>query len=141
MSKKIYIASDHAGYNLKSQILSKSNEIMYDLGSNSTESVDYPDYAHSLAKNLISSKNSVGILICGSGVGMSIVANRYENIRAGLAFSPKIAQLMRQHNNANVLILPGRFIDVQDALNCVNIFLTTEFESGRHRKRLEKITK
>ena len=139
MKKKIYIASDHAGYDLKSHILNSNRNNIVDLGTNSNESVDYPDFANSLVNNIKSDNKSIGILICGSGIGMSIAANRDPIIRAGLAFNPEIARLMRQHNNANVLILPGRFINIQDALNCVDIFLSTEYESGRHQERINKI--
>ena len=139
MKKKIYIASDHAGYDLKSHILGSNRNDIIDLGTDSNESVDYPDFANSLVNNMKSDNNSIGILICGSGIGMSIAANRDPVIRAGLAFSPEIARLMRQHNDANVLVLPGRFINIQDALNCVDIFLSTEYESGRHQERINKI--
>lgn len=141
MKNKIYIASDHAGFALKEEILKLSNESIDDLGTNSSEIVDYPDYAQSLVENLKSDKEARGILICGSGIGMAIAANRDKNIRAGLAFNPEIAKLMRQHNNANVLVLPGRFIDVQKALKCVDNFLSTNFEAGRHLNRVEKLNK
>ena len=142
MKNKIYIASDHAGFALKEEILKLSQkESINDLGTNSSESVDYPDYAYNLVEHLKSDSDAIGILICGSGIGMSIAANRDKNIRAGLAFNPEIAKLMRQHNNANVLVLPGRFIDVQVALKCVDNFLSTNFESGRHKKRIDKLNK
>ena len=141
MKNKIYIASDHAGFALKEEILKLSQESIVDLGTNSSEIVDYPDYAYNLVEHLKSDSDAMGILICGSGIGMSIAANRDKNIRAGLAFNPEIAKLMRQHNNANVLILPGRFIDVQVALKCVDNFLSTNFESGRHKKRIDKLNK
>ena len=141
MKKKIYIASDHAGFNLKEEILKKSNENYIDLGTNNSDSVDYPEYAHKIVEKIKSHKNSLGILICGSGIGMAIAANRDEFIRAGLAFNPEIAKLMRMHNNANILVLPGRFIDVQEALKCINNFLSNKFESGRHAKRVNKLGK
>ena len=141
MKKKIYIASDHAGFELKAKIIQLHRENFVDLGTNSSESVDYPDFANILVNNLAITIDSVGILICGSGIGMAIAANRHKHIRAGLAFNPEIAKLMRQHNDANVLVLPGRFINIQEALNCVNNFLTTEFESGRHQKRINKLNK
>ena len=141
MKNKIYIASDHAGFALKEEILKLSQESIVDLGTNSSEIVDYPDYAYNLVEHLKSDVDSRGILICGSGIGMAIAANRDKNIRAGLAFNPEIAKLMRQHNNANVLVLPGRFIDVQVALKCVDNFLSTNFESGRHKKRIDKLNK
>jgi len=141
MKNKIYIASDHAGFALKEEILKLSQESIVDLGTNSSEIVDYPDYAYNLVEHLKSDLDARGILICGSGIGMAIAANRDNNIRAGLAFNPEIAKLMRQHNNANVLVLPGRFIDVQVALKCVDNFLSTNFESGRHKKRIDKLNK
>ena len=137
--KKIFIASDHAGYDLKQNLLNQFPQILTNLGTNSDQSVDYPDFAHILVNEVKSSSNNLGILICGSGVGMSIAANRDPNIRAGLVHNAEIAKLVRQHNDANVLVLPGRFIDVQEAIKCVENFLNTEFESGRHKKRIEKI--
>ena len=137
--KKIFIASDHAGYDLKQNLLNQFPQILTNLGTNSDQSVDYPDFAHILVNAVKSTSNNLGILICGSGVGMSIAANRDQNIRAGLVHSAEIAKLIRQHNDANVLVLPGRFIDVQEAIKCVENFLNTEFESGRHKKRIDKI--
>ena len=140
MKNKIYIASDHAGFPLKEEILKLSQEKSFnDLGTNSSEMVDYPDYAYNLVEHLKSDLDARGILICGSGIGMAIAANRDKNIRAGLAFNPEIAKLMRQHNNANVIVLPGRFIDIQVALKCVDNFLSTDFKFGRHKKRIDKL--
>jgi len=139
MDKKIFIASDHAGYPLKQNLINKFSDHLINLGTNSEESVDYPDFAHELTRKINSFPGSLGILICGSGVGMSIVANRDPNIRAGLVHNAELAKLIRQHNNANVLVLPGRFIDIQEAIKCVENFLNTEFESGRHKKRIDKI--
>ena len=141
MKKKIYIASDHAGFNLKEEILKKSNKDYIDLGTNNSNSVDYPEYAHKIVEKIKFDKDSLGILICGSGIGMAIAANRDEFIRAGLAFNPEIAKLMRMHNNANILVLPGRFIDVQEALKCVDNFIGTDFEGGRHQSRINKLNK
>ena len=141
MKNKIYIASDHAGFTLKEGILKLYQESFVNLGTNSSEIVDYPDYAYNLVAHLKLDLNARGILICGSGIGMAIAANRDKNIRAGVAFNPEIAKLMRQHNNANVLVLPGRFIDVQVAVKCVDNFLSTNFESGRHKKRIDKLNK
>ena len=137
--KKIFIASDHAGYDLKQNLLNQFPEILTNLGTNSDQSVDYPDFAHILVNEVKSTPNNLGILICGSGVGMSIAANRDSSIRAGLVHNAEIAKLIRQHNDANVLVLPGRFIDVQEAIKCVENFLNTEFDSGRHKKRIDKI--
>ena len=137
-NKTVYIASDHAGFKLKSQLL-KIFPKMVDLGTKSNESVDYPDFAHKLTKEVLKNKNNVGILICGTGVGMSIAANRKKGIRAGLVNNTKTARLIRKHNDANVLVLPGRFINTNEAKKCVQAFLSTEFESGRHKKRINKI--
>ena len=137
--KKLFIASDHAGYDLKQNLLNQFPEILTNLGTNSDQSVDYPDFAHKLTNIISQNKDSLGILICGTGVGMSMAANRKKGIRAGLVSSPEITRLIRQHNNANVLVLPGRFMADEDAKNCVQIFLETEFEAGRHKKRIEKI--
>jgi len=140
MKEIIYIASDHAGFDLKNQIIN-SYENFVDLGPASKDSVDYPDFAYDLVSKINSTIASKGILICGSGIGMAIAANRDKNIRAGLAFNPEIAMLMRQHNDANILVLPGRFMDVQEALKCVDNFLNSDFEGGRHEKRIYKLKK
>tara|TARA_A100001011_G_scaffold318717_1_gene338544 strand:+ start:2404 stop:2823 length:420 start_codon:yes stop_codon:yes gene_type:complete len=134
----IYIASDHAGFKLKSKILEYFPKII-DLGTNSEDSVDYPDFAHKLTKEVLKNNKNFGILICGTGVGMSISANRKKGIRAGLASDSKIATLIRKHNDANVLVLPGRFINISEAKKSVQAFLSTKFESGRHKKRIDKI--
>jgi len=136
----IFIASDHAGFDLKKQILSAIKANLIDLGVNNKDNVDYPDYAKKLVSKINSTKNSKGILICGSGIGMSIAANRDKNIRAGLAFEPEIAKLMREHNDANVLVLPGRFMNLQDILKCIENFLTANFEGGRHIERINKLS-
>ena len=137
-NKTIYIASDHAGFKLKSHLL-KFFPNVADLGTKSNESVDYPDFAHKLTKEVLKNKDNFGILICGTGVGMSIAANRKKGIRAGLVNNTKTARLIRKHNDANVLVLPGRFINTNEAKKCVQAFLTTKFESGRHKKRIKKI--
>ena len=137
-NKNIYIASDHAGFKLKSELLKIFTKIL-DLGTKSNESVDYPDFAHKLTKQVLKNKENVGILICGTGVGMSIAANRKKGIRAGLANNSKIARLIRKHNDANVLVLPGKFINTTEAKKSVQAFITTKFESGRHKKRINKI--
>ena len=140
MNEKIFIASDHAGFDLKKQILNTVKAKLIDLGVNTEDSVDYPDYAKKLVSKIKTTENSKGILICGSGIGMSIAANRDKNIRAGLAFKSEIAKLMREHNDANVLVLPGRFINIQDALKCIKNFLTTDFEGKRHQDRVNKLS-
>ena len=138
MKETIYIASDHAGFSLKNQIIESYNEFI-DLGTNNEERVDYPDFAINLIEKINKNENSKGVLICGSGVGMSIAANRDNNIRAGLAFNSEVAGLIRKHNNANVLVLPGRFMNIQEALKCVENFLITGFEGGRHKNRIGKL--
>ena len=139
MNEIIFIASDHAGFDLKKQILNSIKVNLIDLGVDSKNSVDYPDYAKKLVSKINSTENSKGILICGSGVGMSIAANRDKNIRAGLAFKSEIAKLMREHNDANVLVLPGKFMNIHEAIKCVENFLTTSFKSGRHQNRINKL--
>ena len=110
-----------------------------DLGTNSFDSVDYPDFAHKLTNEVLKNEGSLGILICGTGVGMSIAANRSKGIRAGLVNSVEVARLVRQHNDANVLVIPGRFMKDEEAKKCVQTFIETQFEAGRHKKRVEKI--
>ena len=141
MKNRVYIASDHAGFELKEEILKVNRDLLLDLGTKNKDRVDYPNFATILVENIKKDKESKGILICGTGNGMAIAANRHKNIRAGLVFNAEITKLIRQHNDANVLVLPGRFIDVQEALKCVDIFLTTNFEEGRHKKRIEMINK
>jgi len=140
MNEIIYIASDHAGFELKKQIIESIKDNLIDLGADSENSVDYPDYAKKLVSKINTTENSKGILICGSGVGMSIASNRDKNIRAGLAFKPEIAKLIREHNDANVLVLPGKFMNIQEALKCIVNFLTTKFEGGRHKNRVSKLS-
>jgi ribose 5-phosphate isomerase B len=140
MNETIFIASDHAGFDLKKQIINSMKCNFIDLGADNENSVDYPDYAKKLVSKIKTTENSKGILICGSGIGMSIAANRDKNIRAGLAFKSEIAKLMREHNDANVLVLPGRFINIQDALKCIKNFLTTDFEGKRHQDRVNKLS-
>jgi|TARA_B110000116_G_C16691198_1_gene515306 ribose 5-phosphate isomerase B len=139
MSQSIFIASDHAGFELKSEILKSLDVSIVDLGTKNLDRVDYTDYADILVSNVLSN-NSKGILICGSGIGMAIAANRNRAIRAGLAFNPEIAKLMIEHNNANVLVLPGRFMSIEISLKCVNNFINSKFEGGRHQKRIDKLS-
>ena len=138
MNKKIFIASDHAGYEMKTA-LNDHFASFIDLGTNSFDSVDYPDFAHKLTNEILKNEGSSGILICGTGVGMSIAANRSEGIRAGLVSSVEVTRLIRQHNDANVLVIPGRFMEVEEARNCVQTFIETQFNAGRHKQRIEKI--
>jgi ribose 5-phosphate isomerase B len=139
--KKIYIASDHAGFKLKSSILSKfaKKKKLIDLGPNSSISVDYPDYAKKLSKKIASNKGSLGILICGSGMGMAITANKIKNVRAALCYSNKNTKLSRLHNNANIITLGERLISKNKAINLIKIFLRTKFEGGRHLRRIKKM--
>ena len=137
--KKIIIGSDHAGFEMKHSIVSNLSDIEFDdIGTNSDESVDYPDYAHNVVKGILSNSYSFGILICGSGIGMSMSANRAKDIRAALCLNTKMAELARQHNDANILVLGSRLISVSKAIKCLLVFLNTKFEGGRHQGRLNK---
>ncbi len=140
--KKIFISSDHAGYKLKEEIklyLSKKKISFDDMGPYSIDRVDYPDYAHKVAKKVKINKNNVGILVCGSGMGMNIAANRHKNIRAAQCFNLKSTKLSRLHNDANIITLGSRVLSKRLALSCVIAFLNTKFEGGRHLKRIKKI--
>ena len=140
--KKIFISSDHAGFKLKEAIkiyLSKKKLTFQDLGPNNNARVDYPDFAHKLAKKVKTSKNNVGILVCGSGTGMNIVANKHKNIRAAQCFNLKSTKLSRLHNDANIITLGSRLLSKNSALKYVSVFLSTKFEGGRHLKRIKKI--
>ena len=140
MNDTLIIASDHAGYDLKKLILELMGRGLFkDLGTNSSESVDYPDFAKAVVQEIINDPSKKGILICGSGIGMSISANRYKGIRASLCYTPDMAELSRKHNDANILVLPGRFMDVNIAKLCIDNFLNTKFEGERHKNRIEKI--
>ena len=140
--KKIFISSDHAGYNLKEQIKKrfKNKYIFQDLGTdNSSKSVNYPDYAHKLCKKISKSINNMGILVCGSGMGMSMAANRHKKIRAAVCYSVKNTKLSRLHNNANIITLGSRLTKKNTAFKCIDVFMKTRFEGGRHKKRVKKI--
>ena len=140
--KKILIASDHAGFKLKEIIkkhLSKKELIIVDLGSFNLVKVDYPDYAHKLSKRINLNKKLTGILVCGSGIGMGMTANRYKNVRAALCYNQRSAKLARSHNNANVITFGSRLTKKNIVLKCIKIFLNTKFEGGRHAKRINKI--
>ena len=140
--KKIFISSDHAGYQLKEQIkkyLKTKKVICFDLGPSSNKKVDYPIYAHKLAKRVKTSKKNVGILVCGSGTGMCITANKHKNIRAAQCFSTKSTKLSRLHNDANVITLGSRLLSKKKACSFVNLFLNTNFEGGRHLSRIRRI--
>ena len=140
--KKIFISSDHAGFKLKEAIkkylLSKKLPFQ-DLGPNNNTRVDYPDFAHKVAKKVKISKNNIGILVCGSGIGMNIAANRHKNIRAAQCFNLKSTKLSRLHNDANIITLGSRLLTKKNALSCIGVFLNTKFEGGRHSKRIRKI--
>ncbi len=139
--KKIFISSDHAGYNLKEQIKKrfKNKYIFQDLGTNnSSKSVNYPDYAHKLCKKISKSSKNMGILVCGSGMGMSMAANRHKKIRAAVCYSVKNTKLSRLHNNANIITLGSRLTKKNTAFKCIDLFMKTKFEGGRHIKRLKK---
>jgi ribose 5-phosphate isomerase B len=142
MKDTIEIGCDHAGVELKALIikhLEAKGFKVNDHGAYSAESVDYPDFAHSVCKAIINSTQKTGILICGSGNGINMTANKYAQIRSALCWTAEIAQLARQHNNANVIALPARFITTNEALKAVDLFLSTAFEGGRHEKRVNKI--
>ena len=139
---KIFIGSDHAGLILKKRLIEKlleQNHDMSDLGTDSSQSCDYPDYAHLVAAKVASHDSYIGILICGSGIGMSITANRHPNIRAALCHNSLDARLAREHNDANVLVLGARLIGEETALDILDAFLKTPFAGGRHAQRVSKI--
>ena len=138
----IGIASDHAGYELKTKVikhLESKGCVVHDYGTDSAESVDYPDYAHKLANAVESGSCQFGIAICGSGNGVNMTVNHHRKVRGALCWTPEIAALARQHNDANIISLPARFIETPIALQMVDVFLSTDFEGGRHQRRVEKI--
>jgi ribose 5-phosphate isomerase B len=142
MAQHILIASDHAGFELKERLEAWLRDIGYvvkDLGTESEESADYADYAHPLAQQVSDGVAERGVLLCGTGLGMSYVANRYPHVRAAVAWSPEIAALARRHNDANVLALPARFLSEDQARQILKTWLDTPFEGGRHERRIEKI--
>ena len=139
---KIVVGSDHAGFELKQIILehlSERNMNYVDFGTNCLDSVDYPDYAKKVAEEVNSKDLIMGILVCGSGQGMAMTANRFKNVRAAICHNSDVAKVTRQHNDANVLCLGSRFIDISEAIKCVDVFLSTDFEGERHLKRINKI--
>jgi ribose 5-phosphate isomerase B len=138
----IPIGSDHGGYALKTFLIEKLTALGYhfrDCGTHSEASVDYPDFIHPVARSVNDGEYPFGVIICGSGQGASMTANKYPNIRAGLCWDVEQARLTRQHNNANIIALPGRFVDFDTATEMVITFLDTDFEGGRHVNRIEKI--
>tara|TARA_Y100000590_G_scaffold335240_1_gene381571 strand:+ start:641 stop:1078 length:438 start_codon:yes stop_codon:yes gene_type:complete len=140
--KNISLASDHAGFNLKESIkksLIKKKIKVIDLGPKNNSSVDYPDYAKKVARNVSSKKSNIGILVCGSGTGMAMSANKFKKIRAVVCYNKASTRLSRQHNNANIMALGARLTKKTDALRLVNVFLNTKFEGGRHLRRVNKV--
>lgn len=140
---KIAIGSDHAGFELKAVIskflTDKKGFEVQDFGCHSNESMDYPDSAHPVCESIEKKESSLGVLICGSGNGIAMTANKHQGIRAGLSWTPEIAELARLHNDANILVLPARFINEELALEIVGKFFDAEFEGGRHQRRVDKI--
>lgn len=142
MGKKIAIGGDHAGFEYKGKLIEKLTSLGYevkDFGPFSTASVDYPDYVHPLCSSIEKGEFELGIVICGSGNGVAITANKHQGIRAALCWNEDLAALARQHNNANVIALPARFISYEHAERLSEIFLSTDFEGGRHQNRVNKI--
>ena len=142
IQKTLVLASDHAGYDLKEKIktyLENNNFNIRDLGPFNEDSVDYPDYGNILGQFILENKNSIGIAICGSGIGISIALNRMLGIRAALCSNEDIAKLSRNHNDANVLVLAGRFITLKKSSSIIDVFLKENFEGGRHERRVNKL--
>lgn len=139
---KIAIGNDHAGYEIKQVIKEWLEEQGYDVknyGTDSPQAVDYPDFMHPLAISVEKGEFDFGVLICGSGQGASITANKHQGIRATLCWMPEIAELSRSHNDANILCLPGRFLDKETAIEILSVFLHTSFDGGRHQRRIDKV--
>ena len=138
---KILIGNDHAGYSLKLSIIKNLEDKyeFFDKGSYSNESVDYPDYASIIAKEIQSEKGDLGILICGTGNGVCMTANKFKGIRAVICWNEEIAKLAKQHNNANIICIPSRFIKVEEAMKIIESFIMEKFEGGRHERRIKKI--
>ena len=142
MNKNIGLASDHAGYPLKEQVkewLTAMGYTFEDYGTYSTDSCNYPEFGHALATAIENGTHTTGIAICGTGNGINMSVNHHKGIRGALCWMPEIAELARQHNDANILVMPGRFISTEDAKKCVETFLSTPFEGGRHIARIEAI--
>jgi ribose 5-phosphate isomerase B len=143
MNQSVAIGSDHAGFALKESLVETLAQLGYetiDLGTDSVDSVDYPDFAHAVAAALGAGKADKGVLICGSGIGISMAANRHPDVRAALVHDALGARMCRQHNDANVIVFGGRMIGIEVARDCLDVFLNTEFEGGRHQRRIDKIT-
>lgn len=142
MIKKIAIGSDHAGFELKQELVSyiknKGIEVS-DKGCYSAERADYPDFGHAVATSVVNGEVEMGVLMCGSGNGINMSANKHKGIRAALCWNSEIASMARKHNDANILVLPARYISKEEAFKCVDVFFSEEFEGGRHQQRIEKI--
>ncbi|MEO8480342.1 MAG: ribose 5-phosphate isomerase B [Gemmatimonadota bacterium] len=142
MPERIPIGADHAGYEMKQALIADLTSLGYeieDVGTHSTESTDYPDYAHPVAREVSEGIADRGVLLCGTGLGMSYAANRHPGVRAAVAWSPEVAKLSREHNDANVLVLPARCIDLETARAILHTWLDTPFAGGRHQRRVDKI--
>jgi ribose 5-phosphate isomerase B len=142
MPERIPIGSDHAGFEMKQAMIAELGRLGYaveDVGTHSTESTDYPDYAHPVAHEVETGEAQRGILLCGTGLGMSYAANRHHGVRAAVAWTPEVARLAREHNDANVLVLPARCIDLPTATAILHAWLDTPFAGGRHQRRVAKI--
>ena len=140
--KKVSLSSDHAGFDLKEKIkkfLIKNKIKVVDLGPKNNKSVDYPDFAKRVARNVLSKKSNIGILVCGSGTGMAMSANKFKKIRAAVCYNKASTRLSRQHNNANIMALGARLTKKSDTMKLVNVFLNTKFEGGRHLRRVKKV--
>lgn len=139
---KIAIGSDHAGFTLKAELINILKEMgndIEDFGCFSEDSMDYPDVAHPVCDSIESNQNEMGVLICGSGNGISMTANKHQGIRAALCWTKEIAEMARLHNDANIISIPARFISTEEAVACIKLFFSTEFEGGRHQRRVDKI--
>ncbi|MBL1279005.1 MAG: ribose 5-phosphate isomerase B [Fluviicola sp.] len=142
MKNYLPIGSDHAGFELKKAIIefmTKKGYELEDFGCYSEESIDYPDFGHPVAEKVESNKDVLGIVICGSGNGINMTANKHQGVRSALCWKAEIAQLAREHNDANILALPARYLTTEEALTIVDVFFSTEFEGGRHARRVDKI--
>ena len=139
----IAIGADHAGYELKAQVknwLEPQVGVLKDFGTDSEASVDYPDFAHAVSGEVEKGNYDLGVLICGTGIGVDMTANKHQGIRSALCWKKEISKLAKSHNNANVICLPGRFISFEEAKEILHTFFTTEFEGGRHQRRIDKIS-
>ena len=144
MTKKtaVSVGCDHAGFDYKDEVLAVLREYGYDVldhGTNSTDSTDYPDHIHPVGADIDNGKAELGVILCGSGNGAAMTANKHQNVRAALVWNPELAALARQHNNANVISIPARFVDKDTAIAMLKTFLESEFEGGRHQRRVNKI--